>query len=326
MTDKKQLARHLYLALGKTQKEIALEVGVSERTIYTWVHHYAWHKLKVAALQAPATITDNLCSQLVEMQNMIAAREPGKRFPSQQEMDVMRKLVLSIDTMKKSPSLAHNMQMIESFKEFVRPLNKEFSIQLAHYANRFLTAKSKNGYAPYQMEYGIDLQAVSPLYDELNGTEPLDSENPPATTAPCESTLNCAHKSTGQCQWPKCSDLKLTTDDPKSSRPDNTPWQPLPPTITPFQNDEPEITAKPEVALQTTGNQKIIPLPAPAQPAVTGSNPAISSAHKTANTSSQQHSISTPQTQNTLSKNDIANISLTAFLNKLRSEVENPTD
>ncbi len=128
MADKKQLARHLYLTQGKSQKEIAQEVGVSERTIYTWVHQYAWQRLKTAALQAPATITDNLCSQLVEMQNVIASREPGKRFPSQQEMDIMRKLVLSIDTMKKSPSLAQNMQMIESFKEFVRPLNKEFAM------------------------------------------------------------------------------------------------------------------------------------------------------------------------------------------------------
>lgn len=82
MTERQQSARHLYLAGGKTQREIALEVGVSERTIYTWIHHFAWNKLKQATLQAPATIADNLSSQLVEMQNAIAAREPGKRYPT----------------------------------------------------------------------------------------------------------------------------------------------------------------------------------------------------------------------------------------------------
>jgi transposase-like protein len=98
MTDKKQLARQLYLTQGKTQKEIAQEVGVSERTVYTWVHQYAWHKLKLAAYQAPVTITDNMCSQLVEMQDAIAAREPGKRFPTPQEAEVTRKLTMPLSS------------------------------------------------------------------------------------------------------------------------------------------------------------------------------------------------------------------------------------
>ncbi len=323
MTDKKQLARHLYLTQGKSQKEIAQEVGVSERTIYTWVHQYAWQRLKTAALQAPATITDNLCSQLVEMQDMIAARKPGKRFPSQQEMDIMRKLVLSIDTMKKSPSLAQNMQMIESFKEFVRPLNKEFAIQLAHYANRFLTARTQNGYAPYQMEYGIGLQAVSPFYDELNHTEPLDSDTPPVPNPVCESSVHCSRKKDGDCNWPRCSDLRLTTDEPKSSRPDNTPWQPLTPVIPEFPHIQPEVPAKPEVAPQSTENQNDIPLPVPTLPEVTGSNPAILATPATATASINTATAAETTAQ---TKNEFAKLTLTTFLNKLHSEVEPPTD
>ncbi len=94
MDNKKQQAQRLYME-GKSQKDIAATVGVSERTVYTWVHQYAWNKLHLASYQAPATIADNLCSQIIELQNAIAAREPGKRYPTGEEAEVTRKLIVS---------------------------------------------------------------------------------------------------------------------------------------------------------------------------------------------------------------------------------------
>jgi transposase-like protein len=281
MEDKKQLARYLYLVQGKTQREIALEVGVSERTIYTWIHQYAWHKLKLAAYQAPATISDNLSSELVEMQSAIAAREPGKRYPTPQEADVIRKLILSIEAMKKTTSLSQNMQMMESFRDYVRPLNSQFSIQLAHYADRFLNTKSRTGYAPYQMEYGIDMQAaVAPFYEELDGDQPGDKENPPAYPVPCTDLDACA-KEQG-CNWPKCRLVDLDIDDPKNNRQDNTPWAPLPAVIPPMP-EGPEAMEGPEVAAQKPAeiidNKGVESLPVtPPQPEETGRKPAISEA------------------------------------------------
>jgi len=214
MNDKKQIAQHLYMAQGKTQKEIALEVGVSERTIYTWVHQYAWDKMRLAAYQAPATISENLCSQLVEMQNAIASRQPGVRYPDPKEAEVIRKLVLSVETMKKYPSLSQNMQMLETFRNYVRPLNKHFTKQLAHYADRFLTEKSISGFAPYQMEYGIEQVApVAPFYDELEEDQPCDKDNPPEYPVPCTHVQNCLHP--GSCTYPHCKRETLYKDDSK---------------------------------------------------------------------------------------------------------------
>jgi DNA-binding XRE family transcriptional regulator len=225
MTEKKQLARHLYLTSYKTQKQIAEEVGVSERTIYSWIHDYAWNKLKVATYTAPATICDNLCSQLVELQDHIATREPGKRFPTPEEAEVTRKMVLCIATMKKTPSLSMHMQVIESFKDFARPFNKQFSRQLSHYAGRYLSKQSKNGFAPFQMEYGIDpLAAVSPFYDELDGETPCDTANPPEYPRECKVKGEC--KLTTGCSWPKCEKDMPTIkfDDPIDQQIAPDPW------------------------------------------------------------------------------------------------------
>ena len=50
MTDKFQQARHLYMTGAKTQKEIAEIVGVTERTIYNWIHQFAWGKTEAGIL------------------------------------------------------------------------------------------------------------------------------------------------------------------------------------------------------------------------------------------------------------------------------------
>jgi transposase len=240
--DKKSLARTLYVVEGKSQKEIALAVGVSERTVYTWIHQYAWQKLKLAALQAPLAICDNLSSQLVEMQNNIAAREPGKRFPTQQEADITRKLITSIEAVKKNQSLAHNMQMMEAFRDFVRPLNGMFSKQLAHYANKFLNARDRNGYAPYQVEYGSEkLAAIAPFYDELDGDNPAGYPQPYSPV--CTDYDHCQNPK--DCRGPLCfKDHHLYIDDKNPIT--DTPWAPQPAPMSPVV---PVFSQKPEILI-----------------------------------------------------------------------------
>jgi hypothetical protein len=204
--DKKQRAQFIFMTEGKSQKEIAAEVGVSERTVHTWIHQYAWDKLRLAALQAPATIADNICSQLVELQNTIAAREPGNRFPTLQEAEVTRKLITCLEKMKKYPSLSQNMQMLETFRNYVRPLDKDFSRKLGGYTEKFLTGKNINGFAPYQVEYCVDTIApISPFYEETE-------ESFPAKAVPCPDIDTCLH--IGKCHYPDCMEEEQPLPEP----------------------------------------------------------------------------------------------------------------
>ncbi len=167
MKDKFQQARHLYMNGAKTQKEIAQIVGVTERTLYNWIKQFAWEKLKQAAYASPAIISGNLCNQLVEMQNEIAAREPGKRFPTIQEAEITRKLITCIEKLKKYPSLPQNTQMLETFRDFVRPRNEDFARSLGYYTELYLEADAKHGFYPYELEYGVEqVSPVTPFYEE----------------------------------------------------------------------------------------------------------------------------------------------------------------
>ncbi len=196
--DQKQHARHLYMTQGLSQKEIADIVGVSERTVHTWIHQYTWNKLRQASFQAPVTIADNLCSQIVELQNTIASREPGKRFPTMEEAEVSRKLIASLEKVKKYPSVSQAMQIFESFRAYIRPHNKALAGELARYFSSFVEAKGYNGFVPYQPEYAVEQYApVSPFYEETPGFD-TDEED----TTRCNSKHECLHPD--DCKYAHC--------------------------------------------------------------------------------------------------------------------------
>jgi len=212
--EKKQQAQFLYMAGNKTQKEIAELVGTCERTVHSWIHQYAWDKLRLAAFRAPVTIADNLAAQIVELQNSIAGREVNNRFPNMQEAEITRKLVTCYEKMKKFPSLSQSMQVLETFRNYIRPIDKDFARELGRYTNDFLEAKAANGYAPYQIEYGVE--AVSPImpgYDEVEGLDANKKEY-----IPCPDHLTCLYP--GKCNYPYCmkeKEREITVDDYKVS-------------------------------------------------------------------------------------------------------------
>lgn len=147
----------MYMSGKYSQRDIAKELCISERTVYNWIQNNTWDKLRQAAFAAPAIIAHNLCNQLVELQNVIAAREPGQRFPTLQEAVITGKLIAGIEKMKKYPSLPQNMQVLETFKQYVSPkVDRKFNRDLKIFTDGFLQAEAKNGYFPYQLEYQSD--------------------------------------------------------------------------------------------------------------------------------------------------------------------------
>ena len=151
-------ARLMYMAGDNTQRSIAKTLKVSERTLYTWIRTEGWDRLREAARTAPAVIAENIFSQIVELQNDIASREEGKRYPTMQEAELTRKLVLSVDRMKSAPALSQTMQVLRMFRSFANAYgDSKFRLMLNQVIEHFVEGEAKNGYMPYQMEYGPDV-------------------------------------------------------------------------------------------------------------------------------------------------------------------------
>jgi len=185
LNEQKKQALELYINQNHTQQQIANALGICVRTVYNWIKQHAWDRLRLATHQAPALIADNFSSQLVELQNEIAAREPGKRYPTSQEMEIMRKLTTCIANTKKTVSLPQVTQMMCMFRAFVfDSRKKEDAAKVADVIDAFLEARSRFGYAPYDLEFGVEkIQYVDPIMNPYADTSAKPEEKKKPNTA-----------------------------------------------------------------------------------------------------------------------------------------------
>jgi len=194
LNEQKKQALELYINQNHTQQQIANALGICVRTVYNWIKQHAWDRLRLATHQAPALIADNFSSQLVELQNNIAAREPGKRFPTSQEMEIMRKLTVCINNTKKTVSLPQVTQMMCMFRAFVFDnRKKEDAAKVADIIDAFLEARSRFGYAPYDLEFGVEkIQSVDPIMNPYSDTsaKPEEKKKPNPTTVRVDENGN----------------------------------------------------------------------------------------------------------------------------------------
>jgi len=194
LNEQKKQALELYINQNHTQQQIANALGICVRTVYNWIKQHAWDRLRLATHQAPALIADNFSSQLVELQNNIASREPGKRYPTSQEMEIMRKLTTCIANTKKTVSLPQVTQMMCMFRGFVFDTRKkEDAVKVADAIDSFLEARSRFGYAPYDLEFGIEkIQSVDPIMNPYSDTsaKPEEKKKPNPTTVRVDENGN----------------------------------------------------------------------------------------------------------------------------------------
>ncbi|HXS37616.1 MAG TPA: hypothetical protein VN721_13010 [Flavipsychrobacter sp.] len=99
ITMKKQQARDLYFQTDLTQTRIAELLDVDRKTIYLWIKEGAWAEIKRSAKHTPSILAEQYYSQLLAINQMIAAREE-QPYPTPQEAETIRKLTLTIKHIK----------------------------------------------------------------------------------------------------------------------------------------------------------------------------------------------------------------------------------
>ena len=94
---KKEWAKLLFLTTDLTQAEIAVKIGVSRITIVRWAKE--WEGLKLNFLQTREARIKSTLMQLNELDESIAAREQGARYPTVKEADIRRKLTADLEAL-----------------------------------------------------------------------------------------------------------------------------------------------------------------------------------------------------------------------------------
>ncbi|MBS1587212.1 MAG: hypothetical protein JSS82_16885 [Bacteroidetes bacterium] len=159
-------ARGLFFQTNKTQGEIAEEVGVSDKTLYLWTKAGDWHRLRSASRLMPSMIIENFYAHVQELNDDIRSRPPGKRYPTLQESEIIRKMMLTIERSKKKHTQPEYMELMQKFLEWVGPKNMEILQTITDYADGFLKSQSVAGFHPYDIEYEEPTLASLPARSE----------------------------------------------------------------------------------------------------------------------------------------------------------------
>jgi DNA-binding XRE family transcriptional regulator len=174
-------AKELFFQSDLTRSQIAEQVGVSEKTIYLWTKAGDWRKLKSASRLMPSLIVEHFYSQIQELNDNIRNREPGHRFPTVQEAEVFRKLVLTAERLKKKQTRGEYSEMFQKFMQWLLPQNEQHLKLFTDYANAFLTQSPIKGFHPYDIEYGTEEpepETLTSLREASQAFEPGATKQP----------------------------------------------------------------------------------------------------------------------------------------------------
>ena len=127
LKEKKEWAKLLYLKDNLTQKEIAVRVDVTEKTLSKWVNDPAenWEKHRASIIITKEEQLRRLYDQLSAINKAIAEREEGTRYASSKEADVLSKLSVTIKNMETDIALADVIEVSKRIVNWVRKVDFE---------------------------------------------------------------------------------------------------------------------------------------------------------------------------------------------------------
>ena len=138
---KKELAKLLYTKENIiNQKELAIRVDVSEKTIGKWIKEEGWEKLKKNLLLTRQELYARLLEDFENLQNHI--KETPLGFADYKLASTRRNLVKDLKEMEgEEIGLAETISVQVAFLEFIRKRNHADAVLIADYSDLFIKSK-----------------------------------------------------------------------------------------------------------------------------------------------------------------------------------------
>ncbi|MBL4828461.1 MAG: DDE transposase family protein [Aliivibrio sp.] len=143
MKQKKEYAQVLYLKTNHTQKDIAVRVGVTEKTLGKWIREGDWEMLKSSLIITKEQELRRMYQQLNELNNNIAGRKEGERYATSKEADIISKLSAAIKNLERDTSIADVIDVFIDFSNWLKEADFEQAQVFINLQDDFVKHKLK---------------------------------------------------------------------------------------------------------------------------------------------------------------------------------------
>lgn len=133
----------MYINENRTQAEIAEACGVSRQTIIRWAKVDHWEEHKASLTMTREEQIKNLQRQIVEINNNIIDREPGKRFATPAEADTIAKLTNSINKLETELGIHEIVSTAQRFIAWLRPVDLDLTKTFTGLFDKFIKSLIK---------------------------------------------------------------------------------------------------------------------------------------------------------------------------------------
>lgn len=140
---KKEWAKLLFIRENLTQKAISEKVGVTQKTMMSWIQKGNWNKLKNSIILTKSEELSRLHAQLRELNDHIENKPEGQRFPSKAEADILSSLKMAIKAFEGETSISEIIDVSIEMLEWLRMHNFEKAQELSPLFDQFIKTKLK---------------------------------------------------------------------------------------------------------------------------------------------------------------------------------------
>ncbi len=188
MTTKQEQARELFFQADLTQAQIARLLKVNAKTVYRWIKQGHWERIKKAALNAPAVITEKLYHHLNRMCADIEVREKSETYITLDESRTMLNLATTIKRLSARPSLGDHCESITGFMDYVIRKDYDKGQIIAREIDEYLLREAELACWYDRNDIRYRANHLKPLRedmsDEFEDGSSLKDENPPIQNRP----------------------------------------------------------------------------------------------------------------------------------------------
>ena len=139
--DKKDWAKLLFVRENLTQKEISKKVGVTEKTMSSWVNKESWDKLRKSLIVTKEEQLRRFYDQMDELNRNILTREEGKRYSNSKEADTLNKLATAVKKLEMEASIADTIEVSKRFLNWLRQVDFEKAKEVSTLLDAFVKEK-----------------------------------------------------------------------------------------------------------------------------------------------------------------------------------------
>lgn len=138
LNQKKEFAKTLFVQHELSQKEIALKVGVSEKTVSKWKTDDKWESVKTSLIMSRENELNFIYAQIRELNTHISKKKEGERFANSKEADALKKLTSAAKDLETEKSIRQTVDVFINFTKWLTRVDFEASKEFGGHLDNYI--------------------------------------------------------------------------------------------------------------------------------------------------------------------------------------------